>query len=109
MELIVVLRIAIIVRKFIPKMTPKYFGRTQLLEQSNIWLTKVITTRESMPRTLPPGAKYIPPKDTPLGTYTKWGREQVSDMVYVRALWELGSNHEVIFNLLSHLIIAVGS
>jgi hypothetical protein len=73
----------------------KKFTRRQLINQSDIWLDRVITTRESMPRHVPPGKKYRKTKTSVDGTYTDWGWDRICDKTYVTAIWALSQNKRV--------------
>ena len=72
------------------------FTRTQLIQQSNIWLNRVVSIRETMPRKLPPSDDYIKTEGHVDHTYTLWGWDRICDRAYVLAIWQLGKNQEVL-------------
>ena len=67
----------------------------QLVQQSDIWLNRVISTRQSMPRNLPPSDKYVKSKGHTDGIYTLWGWDRQCDLAYANAIWQLGQNQKV--------------
>ena len=89
----IVLRIGKLLRNPFPFGTP--FTRRQLIEQSDIWFNRVITFRESMPRSIPPSENYVKAKGDKDGTYTLWGWDRQSDLAYVQAIWQKGLNQRV--------------
>ena len=73
---------------------PSMLTTEQLVQQSDIWLNRVISMRESMSRNLPPGDKYVKSKGYTDGIYTLWGWDRKCDLAYVHAIWELGQNRK---------------
>lgn len=91
--LIAVLQIGRIVRNSIDLRTP--FSKEQLVRQADIWFSKIIDTREKIPRNLPPSEKYIKKEGAKDGIYTLWGWDRQCDLSYVSAIWEVGMDNKV--------------
>lgn len=87
------LQIGRIIRKSISLKTP--FEKEQLVRQADIWLNRIISTRERIPRNLPPSEQYVKTKGAKEGTYTLWGWDRQCDLSYVSAIWEVGMNKKV--------------
>jgi len=88
----IVLRIANIVRySFADKAELRV--KLALIQQSNIWLRRIIRARMSCPRNLPPSETYIKKGDK--DGYTLWGWDRQSDTGFVKATWQLGLNLRV--------------
>jgi hypothetical protein len=90
----VVLHIGRIAQKSTRARTP--YTSEQLLRQADIWFKRVIESRETMPRNLPPSEKYVQAKGAKDGTYTLWGWDRQCDVAYVSAIWETGINYKVL-------------
>jgi hypothetical protein len=88
-----VLQIGRLVRKSIGLKTP--FSKEQLLRQADFWFNEIITTREKIPRNLPPSEEYVKKKGAKDGIYTIWGWDRQCDLSYVSAIWEMGINKKV--------------
>lgn len=81
------------------------FSESQLLEQADIWFSKIILIRESMPRNLPPSEKPVKGKSGTEGMYSSWGWDRLCDIAYVRAIWQSGINQRACRVSLSNLTL----
>ena len=89
------LQIGRLVRKSVGLKTP--FSKEQLVRQADLWFHRIISTREKIPRNLPPSEKYVKTEGSKDGIYTLWGWDRQCDLSYVSAIWEAGMNKRVPF------------
>ena len=69
------LQIGRLVRESIGLKTP--FSKEQLVRQADLWFDRIISTREKIPRNLPPSEKYVKTEGSKDGIYTLWGWDRV--------------------------------